>query len=68
MYGRKFLLKMKEKVSAILYGSETWCLREKEVAPLRRTKRAMMIAMSVIKLFDRKNTNKLMQMLELYAS
>ena len=27
--------------SAMLYGSETWCLRESEVAILRKTERAM---------------------------
>ena len=27
--------------SAMLYGSETWCLRENEMAVLRRTDRAM---------------------------
>ena len=27
--------------SAMLYGSETWCLRETEMAILRRTERAM---------------------------
>ena len=38
LYGRKFLLKMKRKIyqscirSAILYGSEMWCLRENEMA------------------------------------
>ena len=45
--GRRFSLKMKGKVyksslrSAMLYGSEAWCLREKEMAILRRTERAM---------------------------
>ena len=28
--------------SAILYGSQTWCLRENEMAILRRTEKAMM--------------------------
>ena len=41
--GRKFSLKMKGKVykscvrSAMLYGTEAWCLREKEKAILNRT-------------------------------
>ena len=45
--GRRFSIKMKEKIykscvrSAMLYGSEAWCLREKEMAILRRTERAM---------------------------
>ena len=49
--GRRFSLKMKGKIykscvkSAMLYGSEAWCLREKEMAILRRTERAMIRAM-----------------------
>ena len=45
--GRRFSLNMKEKVykscvrSATLNGSEAWFLREKKMAILRRTKRAM---------------------------
>ena len=45
--GKRFSSKMKEKVykscvrSAMLHGSETWYLREKEMAILRRTERAM---------------------------
>ena len=41
--GRRFSLNMKGKIykscvrSAMLYGSEAWCLREKEMAILRRT-------------------------------
>ena len=42
----------------MLYGSETWCLREKEIAILR-TKRAM----SDVKLLDRRNIEELMDML-----
>ena len=48
--GRRFSLKMKGKIykccvrSAILYGSEAWCLREIEMAILR-TERAMIRAM-----------------------
>ena len=48
--GRRFSLKLQRKVykscvrSAILYGSEAWCLREKEMAILRRTERAMIRA------------------------
>ena len=36
--------------SAILYGTETWCLKEKEVELLRRTKRAKIRAMWGVKL------------------
>ena len=52
MLGNRFPLKMKGKVycccvrSAILYGSETWCLKENEKAILRRTERAMVRAIS----------------------
>ena len=48
LYERKFSLKMKGRVyqscvrSAMLYGSKTWCLRENEMAILRRTEKAMM--------------------------
>ena len=55
--GRRFLLKMKGKIynscvtSAMLYGSEAWCLREKEMAILR-TGKAMMRAMCGEKLLD----------------
>ena len=51
LYGRKFSLKMKGRIyqscirSAMLYGSEKWCLRENEMAILRRTEKAMMRAM-----------------------
>ena len=44
---KRFFLKLKGMVyqsflrSAMLYGSETWCLRENEMAILRRTERAM---------------------------
>ena len=67
----RFPLKMKGKVyrccvrSAILYGSETWCLKENEKAILRRTKRAMVRAMCGQKVVDRKTTEKQMGMLGL---
>ena len=51
--------------SAMLYGSETWCLRESEIAILRRTERAMVRLMCGVKLVDRKNTEELMEMLGL---
>ena len=49
--GRRFSLRMKEMVyrscvrSAMLYGSEAWCLRETEMAILKRTERAMVKSM-----------------------
>ena len=62
---KRFSLKLKGMVyqsgvgSAMLYGSETWCLRENEIAILRRTERAMCGA----KLMERKRTEDLMEML-----
>ena len=63
MLGNRFPLKMKGKVyrcvrSAILYGSETWCLKENEKAILRRTERAMVRAMCGQKVVDRKTTEE----------
>ena len=71
LHGKRFSLKMKGRVyrtcvrSAMLYGSETWCLRENEVAILRRTERAMVREMCGMKLADKKNTKELMDMLGL---
>ena len=49
--------------SAMLYGSETWCLRENEMAILRRTERAMVRVMCGVKLMEKKRTEDLMEML-----
>ena len=68
---RRFSLRMKGMVyrscvrSAMLYGSETWCLRETEMAILRRTERAMVRSMCGVKLVDRKKMEDLMEMLGL---
>ena len=51
--------------SAMLYGSETWCSRESEIAILRRTERAMVRSMCGVKLVDRKNMEELVEMLGL---
>ena len=40
---------------AMLYGSETWCLRESEMASLRGTETAMVRSICGVKLVDRKN-------------
>ena len=67
----RFPLKIKGKVyrccvrSVILYGSETWCLKENEKAILTRTERAMVRAMCGQKVVDRKTTEKQMDMLGL---
>ena len=49
----------------VLHGSETWCLRENEMAILRRTERAMVRAMRGAKLMEKKRTEDLMEMLGL---
>ena len=57
---KKVSLKMKGMVyqscvkSAMLYGSETWCVRENEMAALRRTERAMVRAICGAKLMEKK--------------
>ena len=70
LLGNRFPLKMKGKVyrccarSAILHGSETWCLKENEKGILR-TERAMVRAMCGQKVVDRKTTEEHMDMLVL---
>ena len=51
--------------SAMLYGGETWCLRETVMAILRRTERATVRSMCGVKLVDRKKMEDLMEMLGL---
>ena len=51
--------------SAVLYGSETWCLKENEMSILRRTERAMVRAMCGVKLKDRESSEELMDRLGL---
>ena len=69
--GRRSSLRMKGMVyhscvrSAMLYESETWCLRESEMAVLRRTERVMERSMCGVKLVDRKKMEELMEMLGL---
>ena len=69
---KRFSLKIKGMVnrscvrSAMLYGSETWCLKENEMTTLRRTERAMVRAMcSSKKKVEKKRTEDLMEMLGL---
>ena len=70
LHGRKFLLKMKGKVyqscvrSAMLYGSETWYLRENEMAILR-TEKAMMRPMCGVKIIEKRRSQELMSLLGL---
>ena len=49
----------------MLYGSETWCLRENEMAILIRTERAMVTAMCGAKRMEKKRTENLLEMLGL---
>ena len=71
LLGNRFPLKMKGKVyrycvrSAMLYGSEAWCLKENEKAILRRTERAMVRAVCGQKVVDRETTEEQMDMLGL---
>ena len=68
---KRFSLKMKGMVYrsyvrlAMLYGSKTWCLRENEMAILRRTQKAMARAMCGAKRMEKKRTEDLMEMLGL---
>ena len=52
----------------MLYESEAWCLKEKEMASLRRTERAMIRAMCGVKLLDQRNNEKLLDMLDIKES
>ena len=49
----------------MLYGSETCCLRENEVAILRRAEGSMVRAMCGVKLVDERKSVELMDMLRL---
>ena len=49
----------------MLYESETWCLKENEVAILRKAEKYIMRAMCGVKLVDKRNTEELMDMLRL---
>ena len=49
----------------MLYVSETWCLRENEMAILRKTERAIVRAMCGAKLMEKKRSEDLMEMLGL---
>ena len=64
-YWRKFSSKIKGKIyhscvrSAMLCGSEMWCLRENEMAILRRTEKAIMRAMYGVKIIEERRTYEL---------
>ena len=65
LYERKFSLKMKGRIhqscirSAMLYVSEMWCLRENEMAILRRTEKAMMRAMCGVRMIEKRRSQDL---------
>ena len=69
--GRRFFLRMKGMVYrccvrlAMLYESETWRLRETEMAILKRSERAMVRSMCGLKLVNRKKMEDLVEMLGL---
>ena len=46
--------------SAILYGSEAWCLNESEMEILQRTERSMVRAMCGVQLKDRSRSKNMM--------
>ena len=70
LFGKRFSLQKKGKIyksylrSAMLYGSKMWCLRENEVAIVRRAERFVVRAMFGVKLVDKRNA-ALMDMLGL---
>ena len=49
----------------MLYGSETWCLRENEMAILRRTEKAMMRAVCGVMMIEKRRCQELMSLLGL---
>ena len=71
LYGRKFSLKMQGRIfqscirSAMLYGGETWCLKENEMAILRRTEKAMMRALCGVMMIEKRRSQELMSFLGL---
>ena len=71
LYGRRFPLKLKYAVQksyvrpAILYGSEAWCLKERELGILQRIERSMVRAMFGVQLNNRKRSTDVMFMLGL---
>ena len=76
LFGRKFWLKMKEKIyqsylrsafymGAMLYGNETWCLRENEMAILRKTVKEEIRVMCGVKLIEKRRSQELMSLLGL---
>ena len=49
----------------MLYGSKIWCLRENDVALLRRTERSVVREMHSVKLVNKRNREELMGILGL---
>jgi len=71
LHGKRYSLKLKGKIyqnsvrSPMLYGSETWCLGEKEVVNSEKDRESHGRAMCGMKLMDRKNTDELIDMLRI---
>ena len=67
--GRRFPPKQKGAVfksnvrPAILYASESWCLRESEMGILQRAERSMVRAMCGVQLKERKTINDMILVL-----
>ena len=51
--------------SAMLYGSEAWCLRENEMTILRRTEKSIIKAMCGVKIIEKRKSQELMSLLGL---
>ena len=49
----------------MLNGSEMWCLRDNEMAILRRTEKAMMRAMCGVKIIEKRRNPEVMSLLDL---
>ena len=66
--GKKWSLKMKGRVykscvrSAMVYGSETWALRNEDESVLQRAERAMVRIICGVKLRERKISTELLAM------
>ena len=54
--------------SVLLYGSEAWCLREKEMAIMRRTETEMIRALCGVNLLDQRSSEELIDMLGIKKS
>ena len=71
LYGRRFPLRLKGAVyrnyvgTAMLYESETWCLKESEIRNLQRLERSIVRVIGGVLLTDRKKSKDLILVLGL---